>query len=110
MTFTVFGKERIEKLFLFSILGVLDALKNKHTTIDESECFVFTPYTFLTLEKKGINPKIIDIIHEGCELEDVQSLCPQELEKVIEELRQRTLNLLETYEEDQKEIWVSIQD
>ena len=53
MRFTVFGKERIEKLLLINILGTLEALKNKKVTIDESEKVVFTPY---------INPNIIDSI------------------------------------------------
>ena len=110
MTFTVFGKERIEKLLLIDILGALEALKNKKITINESETNIFTPYTFFTLEKKGINKKIIDLIHEGCELEDVESLCPEKLDEVIEELKQRTLNLLGEYEEDNKQIWVQIDD
>jgi|GEM_PF-547677 len=108
MTFTVFGKKRIEKLYLFSVLGALEALKNKRTSINESECFVFTPYTFSKLKKKGFDKRIVNLIAEGCELEDIESLCPEKLDKVIEELRQRTLDLLETYEEDNKEIWVSI--
>ncbi len=110
MTFTVFGKERIEKLLLINILGALEALKNKKITINESETNIFTPYTFFTLEKKGINKKIIDLIHEGCELEDVESLRPEKLDEVIEELKQRTLNLLGEYEEDNKQIWVQIDD
>lgn len=110
MTFTVFGKERIEKLLLINILGTLEALKNKKITINESETNIFTPYTFFTLEKKGINKKIIDLIHEGCELEDVESLRPEKLDEVIEELKQRTLNLLGEYEEDNKQIWVQIDD
>ena len=57
MTFTVFGKERIEKLLLIDILGALEALKNKKITINESETNIFTPYTFFTLKKKGINKK-----------------------------------------------------
>ena len=110
MRFTVFGKERIEKLLLIDILGALEALKNRKITINESETNIFTPYTFFTLEKKGINKKIIDLIHEGCELEDVESLCPEKLDEVIEELKQRTLNLLGEYEEDNKQIWVQIDD
>ncbi|MBO6130689.1 MAG: DUF3969 family protein [Treponema sp.] len=110
MRFTVFGKERIEKLLLINILGTLEALKNKKVTIDESEKVVFTPYTFFTLKKKGINKKIIDLIHEGCELEDVESLCPDKLDNVIEDLKQRTLTLLDKYEEYKTRKWVRIDD
>lgn len=110
MKFTVLGKERIEKLFLINILGTLEALRNKKITIDESEKVIFTPYTFFTLEKKGVNKKIIDLIHEGCELEDVEFLCPDKLDKVIEELKQRTLILLDKYEVDKMEKWVRIDD
>lgn len=110
MTFTVIGKERIEKLFLINILGTLEALKNKKITIDESEKIIFTPYTFFTLEEKGVNKKIIDLLQECCELEDVESLCPDKLDKVIEELKQRTLVLLDKYEEDKMQKWVQIDD
>ena len=110
MRFTVFGKERIEKLLLINILGTLEALKNKKVSIDESEAIIFTPYTFFTLKKKGINKKIIDLIHEGCELEDVESLCPDKLDNVIEELKQRTLTLLDKYEEYKTRKWVQIDD
>ncbi|MBR4248061.1 MAG: DUF3969 family protein [Treponema sp.] len=110
MTFTVIGKERIEKLFLINILGTLEALKNKKITIDESEKIIFTPYTFFTLEEKGVNKKIIDLLQECCELEDVESLCPDKLDKVIEELKQRTLALLDKYEEDKMQKWVQIDD
>ena len=110
MTFTVFGKERIEKLLLIDILGALEALKNKKITINESETNIFTPYTFFTLEKKGINKKIIDLIQECYELEDVESLCPDKLDNVIEELKQRTLTLLDKYEEYKTSKWVRIDD
>ena len=110
MTFTVIGKERIEKLFLINILGTLEALKNKKITIDESEAIIFTPYTFFTLEEKGVNKKIIDLLQECCELEDVESLCQDKLDKVIEELKQRTLALLDKYEEDKMQKWVQIDD
>ena len=110
MRFTVFVFKRTEKLILINMLGVLEALKNKKITIDESEKIIFTPYTFITLKKKGVNKKIIDIIQEGCELEDVESLCPDKLDNVIENLKQRTLMLIDEYEEDSKQRWVQIDD
>ncbi len=110
MRFTVFVFKRIEKLLLINILGVLEALKNKKITIDESEKIIFTPYTFITLKKKGVNKKIIDIIQEGCELEDVESLCPDKLDTVIENLKRRTLLLLDEYDEDDKQRWIQIDD
>lgn len=110
MTFTVFGKERIEKLLLINILGTLEALKNKKVSIDESEAIIFTPYTFFTLEERGVDKKIIDLLQECCELEDVESLCPDKLDNVIEDLKQRTLTLLDKYEEYKTRKWVQIDD
>ncbi len=110
MRFTISVFKRIEKLLLINILGVLEALKNKKITINESEAMIFTPYTFITLKKRGVDKKIIDIIQEGCELEDVESLCPDKLDDTIEKLRQRTLTLLDEYEEDNKQRWVQIDD
>lgn len=110
MTFTVFGKERIEKLLLINILGTLEALKNKKVSIDESEAIIFTPYTFFTLEERGVDKKVIDLLQECCELEDVESLCPDKLDNVIEDLKQRTLTLLDKYEEYKTRKWVRIDD
>ncbi|MBP5577237.1 MAG: DUF3969 family protein [Treponema sp.] len=110
MRFTVFGKERIEKLLLINILGTLEALKNKKVSIDESEAIIFTPYTFFTLEERGVDKKIIDLLQECCELEDVESLCPDKLDNVIEDLKQRTLTLLDKYEEYKTRKWVRIDD
>ncbi|MCR5316734.1 MAG: DUF3969 family protein [Treponema sp.] len=110
MRFTVFGKERIEKLLLINILGTLEALKNKKVSIDESEAIIFTPYTFFTLEERGVDKKIIDLLQECCELEDVGSLCPDKLDNVIEDLKQRTLTLLDKYEEYKTRKWVRIDD
>lgn len=110
MRFTVFGKERIEKLLLINILGTLEALKNKKVSIDESEAIIFTPYTFFTLEERGVDKKVIDLLQECCELEDVESLCPDKLDNVIEELKQRTLTLLDKYEEYKTRKWVRIDD
>lgn len=110
MRFTVFGKERIEKLLLINILGTLEALKNKKVSIDESEAIIFTPYTFFTLEERDVDKKIIDLLQECCELEDVESLCPDKLDNVIEELKQRTLTLLDNYEEYKTRKWVRIDD
>ena len=62
------------------------------------------------MEEKGVNKKIIDLLQECCELEDVESLCPDKLDKVIEELKQRTLALLDKYEEDKMQKWVQIDD
>ena len=110
MRFTVFGKERIEKLLLINILGTLEALKNKKVSIDESEAIIFTPYTFFTLEERGVDKKIIDLLQECCELEDVESLCPDKLDNVIVDLKQRTLILLDKYEEYKTRKWVRIDD
>ena len=52
MRFTISVFKRIEKLLLINILGVLEALKNKKITINESEAMIFTPYTFITLKKR----------------------------------------------------------
>ena len=65
---------------------------------------------FLHWRKKVSNKKIIDLIHEGCELEDVESLCPDKLDNVIEDLKQRTLTLLDKYEEYKTRKWVQIDD
>lgn len=91
MTITI-QKEKLEhvdeKNILLNVIGCLEAVKNGGITIEEAEKFIFSPRMIETLKGKGYNDKIVELISKGCELEDIASLIPHELEKVLEEMKQ----------------------
>lgn len=95
-----------EKLILVSLLGVIEALKNSGMSICEAEKFLFSPYMINKLKSRKCNEKIIDILERGCELEDVASLIPDKLLKIINELGQKTLETLKGYPDFNQTFWI----
>ena len=51
--------------------------------------------------------KIIDILEKGCELEDIESLIPDRLLKVINELEKETLEIIKEYPRFNKTFWIN---
>ncbi|BEC46683.1 hypothetical protein VEE53_21810 [Escherichia coli] len=61
---------------------------------------VFCPFFARTLRRKGCDKELLDIIYHGCELEDIESLIPERLETVIQELILQTTDLIYTKRDD----------
>lgn len=76
-----------EKIILIAMAGTLETLKNGGITIEEAEKFLFSPYIVKKLKGKKCNEEIIELVLKGCELEDIVSLIPEELNDVIDELK-----------------------
>ena len=74
--------------------------------MNEAEKFLFSPYIICKLKKKKCNNKIITILEEGCELEDIASLLPESLEKNIIALKEQTLKTIEEYPKFEDEFWL----
>ncbi|MBO0455535.1 DUF3969 family protein [Enterococcus hulanensis] len=91
---SVYDKKDSNIMILVCIIGLLEALKSGILAIDECEQYLFSPYSVGILENKGIDNKIIDIVLLGTELEDVESLRPNELEANIQELLDSSKELL----------------
>lgn len=96
------SKDRLEKadekIILIAMAGTLEAIKNGGITIEEAESFLFSPYTEKKLRAKKCKKEIIELVQKGCELEDIVSLIPEELNNVIDELKQEIYLLLKKYE------------
>jgi hypothetical protein len=87
-----------EKKILIQIVGILVSLLSEAITINESEKCLFTPYIVNNLIDRGCERRIINIIEECCELEDIKSLIPHKMNDNIERLRDKSLSLLKEYE------------
>ena len=95
-----------EKIILLSIIGSLDAIKEEAVSIDEIEKFLFSPHIYHKLKQKGYSGDILQIIEEGCELEDIFSLLPDKFDGVIDNMRRKSLLLLKNYEEYNHFFWL----
>lgn len=109
MTITI-QKEKLErvdeKIILLNVIGCLEAVKNGGITVEEAEKFIFSPHMIKRLKEKGYNDKIVELISKGCELEDIVSLMPQELENVLEEMKQEAIEIVKEYEPIDEMFWV----
>lgn len=87
-------KEQAEKFIDLFSLGILFALKNKLISIDEAEEFIFKPKISNLLSQNNFTNELSDLIMDGCELEDYESLLPNKLENRIDELIIRLVNMI----------------
>lgn len=94
LTYHLSTIEQVEKMILIKIIGVMECLEKELIVIEEAEKILFSPYSMEFLKKKGINKEIIEIIHLGTELEDVESLIPEKLSCSFKEIRIQCENLL----------------
>lgn len=85
----IIGKQESERLLSIIQLGLVSALENEIITIEEAEGYLFNPFTVEKLQKYGFSEEVIDIIREGCELEDIQSLVPEKLLSNIFRLKEQ---------------------
>ncbi len=98
--------ENEEKILLINIVGVLETLRKGNLSINEAEKFLFSPYFINKLKRGDCNYEIIDILERGCELEDIASLLPQNLEKNIMELKEQALKVIKKYPKFENKFWV----
>lgn len=89
MKITIKNKRDANKLILVSVIGLLESLENKLLTINECQQYLFSPYSVSILEKEGMEKKVIEIVELGCELEDVESLYPEDLDIEIRKLKEK---------------------
>ncbi|MFS0656878.1 DUF3969 family protein [Bacillus sp. 179-C3.3 HS] len=78
--------ESLDKIVAMQILGVMTALKEGLITIEEAEKVIFSPRHMDLFKANGGSEELLNLIHLGTELEDVESVIPHELEASIEEI------------------------
>ncbi|MEP9319468.1 DUF3969 family protein [Pseudomonas sp. LABIM340] len=76
----------LNKFFSIVAAGVALALKEKVLTVPEAERILFSPYMVSLLEQSGCAGGLIDLVERGCEIEDLESLIPEQLVGVLERI------------------------
>lgn len=84
-------KVEIERFVLINIIGLLDSALAKAITIDDISTYIFNPFTMERLRAINVNHNILDIIEDGCVLEDIERLIPDILEKELGKLQKRAI-------------------
>lgn len=99
------------KIVLLAITGTLTALEAGKISVNEAECFLFSPFMAEVLKSCNCSRDIVEIIEEiieeGCELEDIESLIPESLPEVIKNLRKKALDILGKTKGAAEDSWVS---
>lgn len=87
-------RTEIERFLLILNIGLINSLKNGLITIDEAENFLYNPFSLERLKDLGIDQKITELIHEGCELENIDRIIKNQLKQTIDELENKSINNL----------------
>ncbi len=95
-----------EKKLLITFIGMVDALAEGALTVDEANMYLFSPRIVEKLKKEGYASKIISLFEQGCEIEDIQSLLPDRLQKILFDLKEEALQYLAEYETVDKTHWI----
>lgn len=83
----------MEYYIILNIIGVLSALYEGAISIDDAEKIVFSPGLLENAEKCGFNADVVELIWQGTELEDVESLFPEELSETILKMKNKAITL-----------------
>lgn len=89
------NERQLEKLVLLNIIGIVNSLKENLITIEEAEKIIFSPYVMDLANTKGLSKELIDIIHMGTELEDIESLIPEQLDESLDQIKNKSNKLLQ---------------
>ncbi len=87
-------KTEIEQWVATMSLGICAAIVGGSLSIAEAETRLFNPHTLEQLETLGLALDLIEIVHLGTELEDVQSLIPERLSESLTEIEAKALAFL----------------
>ena len=99
-----------ERAILLMALGSLQALEHQAITIDESQRILFSPYISTHLENNKVSKRVIDIITECCELEDIFEIIPTKYIQTLRILQNRIIKILKRYDEEPRKRWVIIDE
>nr|WEZ08478.1 DUF3969 family protein [Priestia flexa] len=93
------SKEELEKILLLNVIGLIEGLDGNFITIEEAEKFLFSPYVMTLVDSMGVSKELLEVIHLGTELEDVESLIPEKLSESLIEIKEKSINLLKKRKE-----------
>ncbi len=83
-----------EKLLTVLSLGLTEAIKASVVSIDEAEQLLYSPQVMKLLNDLGFGKELVDLVHLGTELEDLESLLPDRLEDNLSQMTDSAVDAL----------------
>lgn len=87
-------KNNKSRILLSLIIGVSRALLQQSISLNEAEQIIFSPAIVELSKRNSIDKRIVDLLHRGTELEDIESLRPGNYLESIKEIEKDAHNLL----------------
>jgi Protein of unknown function (DUF3969) len=94
LMFRMDDRSDVSQLVAVMSLGLCAAISGGSVSIEEAERRLFNPRVVEQLRGLGVSEVLIEIVHLGTELEDVQSLIPERLGESLAEMQVKTLDFL----------------
>lgn len=85
---------QLEKVVAAMAIGLNRAIADGAISIDEAERLLYLPGVMMLLKELGMDDDVISVVHAGTELEDIQSLIPEQLPESLSRIDQEALRIL----------------
>lgn len=87
-------RSEVAQIVAFMSLGICTAIVARSLSIEDAERRLFNPQVLARLTELELPEALIEIIHLGTELEDVQSLVPDRLSESLAQMQAKALAFL----------------
>jgi Protein of unknown function (DUF3969) len=94
LMFQLDDRSDVSQLVAVMSLGLCAAIAGGSVTIEEAERRLFNPKVLAQLTGLGVAESLLEIVHLGTELEDVQSLVPDKLAESLAQMQSKSLKFL----------------
>ncbi len=92
--FSLDDRADVTQLVAVMSLGLCTAIAASSLSIDEAERRLFNPQVLTRLAGLEVPAELLEIVHLGTELEDIQSLMPERLAASLAEMQAKALAFL----------------
>ena len=92
--FEITDRAEVERSVAVMSLGLCAAIVGGSVSLTEAENRLFNPKVLFRLEALGLPESLIEIVHLGTELEDVQRLVPDRFGESIAQIQSKALAFL----------------
>lgn len=90
---------QLERVIVLLTIGLAVALERRKVTTAVANQILFSPRTMSLLGAANVRASVVDLVHAGTELEDIESLIPDEFDSELRSMIDDALFCLETCEE-----------
>ncbi|NJM47157.1 MAG: DUF3969 family protein [Alkalinema sp. RU_4_3] len=94
LMFKLNDRSDVSELVAVMSLGLCTAIAGGSVSIEEAERRLFNPKVLAQLTGLGLSESLLEIVHLGTELEDVQSLVPERLSESLAQMQAKSLAFL----------------